>query len=98
MFIFSTDVGVECSVSKNDDVEPGVLVELEVLNADTNDRVTLTETIVDLEGGGSSSVTFANLDIEPGGLYQLKLTVTITEDSRPDDDIWKITFIRNEES
>jgi hypothetical protein len=43
-------------------------------------------------------VTFTDLDIEPGRLYQLKLTVTITEDSRPDDDIWKITFIRNEES
>jgi hypothetical protein len=69
-----------------------------VLNADANDRVTLTETILDLEGGGSSSVIFADLDIEPGRLYQLKLTVTITEDSRPDDDIWKITFIRNEES
>jgi hypothetical protein len=96
---FSESVDLTAVVSNTgNDIEPSVVVELEVLNADANDRVTLTETISDLEGGGSSSVTFADLDIEPGRLYQLKLTVTITEDSRPDDDIWKITFIRNEES
>ncbi len=96
---YSETVDLTAIVSNTgNDVEPTVLVELEVLNADTNDRVTLTETIADLVGGGSSSVTFADLDIVPGGLYQLKLTVTITEDSRPDDDLWKITFIRNGES
>jgi len=96
---FSEAVDLTAIVSNTgNDVEPTVIVELEVLNADTNVRQTLTETILDLEGGGSSSVVFADLDIEPGRLYQLKLTVTITEDSRPDDDIWKITFIRNEES
>jgi hypothetical protein len=96
---YSETVDLTAIISNTgNDVEPTVLVELEVLNADTNERVTLTETITDLEGGGSSSVTFTDLDIEPGRLYQLKLTVTITQDSRPDDDIWKITFIRNGES
>ena len=96
---FSESVSLTAIVSNTgNDVEPTVAVELEVLDADTNERVTLTQTIVDLPGGGSSSVTFTNLDIEPGRLYQLKLAVTINEDSRPDDDIWKITFIRNGES
>jgi hypothetical protein len=96
---YSETVDLTAIISNTgNEVEPSVVVELEVLNADADDRMTLAETISDLEGGGSSSVTFTDLDIEPGRLYQLKLTVTITEDSRPDDDIWKITFIRNEES
>lgn len=96
---FSENVNLTAVVSNTgNDIEPTVLVELEVLNADTNDRVTLTDTVVDLAGGGSSSVTFVDLDIAPNSLYQLRLTVTITEDSRPDDDVWKITFIRNGES
>jgi len=96
---YSESIDLTAVISNTgNDVEPSVLVELEVLNADTDERMMHTETVVDLEGGGSSSVTFADLDIEPGRLYQLRLTVTITEDSRPDDDIWKITFIRSEES
>ncbi len=96
---FSESVGLTAIVSNTgNDVETIVVVVLEVLDADTDERVSLSETVVDLPGGGSSSVTFTDLDIEPGHLYQLKLTVTIPEDSRPDDDIWKITFIRNEES
>jgi hypothetical protein len=96
---YSESVDLTAIVSNTgNDVESAVLVELEVLNADTNDRVSLTETVADIAGGESSSVTFADLDIVPGSLYQLKLTVTITEDSRPGDDVWKITFIRNGES
>jgi hypothetical protein len=96
---FSEFIDLTAIVSNTgNDVESTVAVELEVLDADTDSRVALSQTIADLPGGGSSSVTFADLDIEPGRLYQLKLTVTISEDSRPDDDIWKITFIRNGES
>ena len=96
---YSDSVALTAVVSNTgNDVETTVAVELEVLNADTDERVTLKKTVVDLPGGGSSSVTFADLRVDPGNLYQLKLTVTIPEDSRPDDDIWKITFIRNEES
>jgi hypothetical protein len=96
---YSESVGLTAVVSNTgNDIEPTILVELEVFDADTNERVTLTDTVVDLAGGSSVSVVFADLEIVPGRLYQLKVTVTIPEDSRPDDDIWKITFIRNEES
>lgn len=96
---FSESIDLTAVVSNTgNDVEPTVVVELEVLNADTDERVMLIETIVDIPGGGSSSVTFADLDIDPGGLYQLKLTVTIAQDSRPEDDTWDLTFIRNEDS
>jgi len=78
--------------------EAVVTVDLEIVNADTNELQTLTQTIADLGGGSSSSVTFDDLAVTPGSLYQVKLTVTIESDNRPEDDIWDIRFIRNEDS
>jgi hypothetical protein len=96
---FSESISVTAVVTNSgNEAEPSVSVELEIVNADTGDVETLVETIVDLGGGSSSSVMFPDLSITPGSLYQVKLTVRIAVDSRPDDDTWDIRFIRNEAS
>ncbi|KAA3639481.1 MAG: hypothetical protein DWP92_04665 [Armatimonadetes bacterium] len=80
------------------EVASSVLVTLDVLNADTGDSASMTETIAEIAGGASSSVVFPDLAIVPDGLYQLKLTVTIDNDNRPDDDSWDMKFIQSGES
>ena len=96
---FSDVLSVTAVVTNSgNEVEAVVTVDLEILNADTGETETLTQTIEGLVGGTSSSVVFGDLSITPGSLYQVKLTVTIEEDSRPEDDTWDLRFIRNEES
>jgi hypothetical protein len=96
---FSDAVAVTGVVTNSgNELETAIVVELQILNADTGETEALTQTIESLEGGASSSVTFPDLSITPGSLYQVKLTVTIVDDNRPEDDTWDLRFIRNEES
>ncbi len=80
------------------EVATSVTVTLELLNADSDESVSITETIAEIGGGTSSSVAFPDLDITPDSLYQVKLTVTIDDDNRPEDDTWDMKFIQSGES
>jgi hypothetical protein len=51
-----------------------------------------------LIAGSSTTVTFVDVEIVPGGLYQARVLVTIPEDIDPDNDMWEMTFIWRNES
>lgn len=96
---FSDSLSLTAIVTNTgNEAELDVAVVLEVLNADTNEVETLTQVILEIAGGSASSVTFADLSITAGSLYQVKLMVTIADDNREDDNSWSMRLIRNEES
>ncbi len=80
------------------EAETDITVNLEVFDSTTNTTDTQTQTIAVLDPNGSGSVVFADLDITPGNLYQVKLTATILDEGRPDDNVWVMSFIRNGDS
>ncbi len=96
---FSEAIGVNAVVSNlgNEDAE-SVAVRLEVLNVDTAQAFTRTQNVASLPAGTSTTVTFDDLPITPGGLYQATVSVTIDGDADPDNDTWSMTFIWNGES
>ncbi len=85
-------------VNEGNEDEAAVAIDLEVLNVETNAVVTRSEVVDGLSAGASTTVLFENLDIKPDGLYQAKLTVTISDDIEPGNNVWKLVFIWNAES
>ena len=96
---FSASIDVQAVISNigNED-EPSVDVSLEVFDIDTGAVVTDSQIVTDLGAESSTTVVFSNVDIAPGGLYQVKVTATIDEDIDPDNDEWEMTFIWRAES
>ncbi len=78
--------------------EATVGVVLDLLNVDTGEIISRPDVVIDLVAGASTTVRFENLEIEPGGLYQAKVTVTISDDIDLENDVWDLTFIWNAES
>jgi hypothetical protein len=78
--------------------ETNVEITLEVFDADTDTTDTFSQSIATLPPSGSASVTFVDLPIVPGSLYQVTLTATIVGDGRPEDNTWMMSMIRNEAS
>lgn len=96
---FSDMVNLTAVVTNTgNEVASSVVVKLDLLNADTDESISITETIAEIAGGSSSSVSFPDLDVAPDGLYQVKLTVTIDDDNRPEDNSWDMKFIQSGES
>jgi hypothetical protein len=95
----SDSIGVTALVTNlgNED-ESSVTVALEIFNLDTSEKTQLSDVIDDLAAGASTAVAFANLDVEKGSLYQLKLTVTINADIAQDNNEWEMKLIWNAES
>jgi len=96
---FSETIDIQAVISNvgNED-EPSTAVSLEVFDIDTGAVVTDSQTVTDLAAESSTTVVFSNVDIAPGGLYQVKVTATIDEDIDPDNDGWEMTFIWRAES
>jgi hypothetical protein len=96
---FADAIGVNAVVSNvgNED-ESAIAVSLDVLNVDSGEAFTLDQTVDSLAAGASTTLSFADLDITPGGLYQVSLSVTIGGDIRNDNDAWTMTFIWNSET
>ncbi|MGI9666844.1 MAG: hypothetical protein ACR2N2_07065 [Acidimicrobiia bacterium] len=96
---FSEAIGVNAVVTNlgNED-ETDVGVSLDVLNIDTGQGFADLTSIESLTAGASTTVMFDNLDLTPGGLYQVTVSVTIEEDNDPLNNVWSMTFIWNEES
>ncbi len=96
---FSDTIGVAGVISNvGNEAATAVGVELVVLIVDTGETFTLTEQAGEVGAGASTTVSFADLPVTPGGLYQVSLSVTIPEDVHPDNDAWSMTFIWNSES
>jgi hypothetical protein len=96
-FAGSLDIQAVVSNIGNED-EATVRVELEVFDLDSDLTVTEFQMVTDLVAGSSTTVTFSNIDVSPGGLYQTTVTATIPEDIDPDNNVWDITFIWRNES
>lgn len=84
--------------NSGNEAESDVEVVLEVFDSTTSTTETYSRTIAALDPSGSASITFADLDLTPGSLYQVTLIATIADDGRPDDNTWIMSVIRNEES
>jgi hypothetical protein len=79
------------------EAESGVTVELTLLDATTEVSEVFTQTVADLPSGASSTVSFADLVLVPGSLYQAKLVATVVDDTRTENNTWLMTVIQNEE-
>ncbi len=91
------DIVVIVSNEGNED-ERSVKVTLDLFNIDTDASSTFVRNVRNLTAGASTTVTFGEIDISPGGLYQAKVTVTIENDIDPDNDEWEMIFIWRAES
>lgn len=78
--------------------ETTVDVTLNLFNIDTGETSQVSQQLTDLAAGTSTTVTFADVGITPGGLYQATLTVTIEDDIDPANNVWDMTFIWRDES
>ncbi|GMQ93934.1 MAG: hypothetical protein BMS9Abin12_1416 [Acidimicrobiia bacterium] len=96
-FAASLEVAAVVTNLGNQD-EAVVDVVLDVFSIDTGETLTDSERLIDLLAGASTTVTFSDVGIEPGGLYQVTVAVTIADDIGPDNDVWDITFIWRDES
>jgi hypothetical protein len=96
---FAESIAVQAVVSNaGNEEERDIPVELTVLDVDAGTTLTDSRTIESLAAGASTTVLFSDLDLTPGGLYEVRLATTIPLDNDPDNDSWTLTFIWNEES
>jgi len=84
--------------NEGNEPETDVGVSLDVVNVDTGDIVSKSETIAQLDVGKSTTVIFDTIEIEPGGLYQAILTARINGDIDMANNEWTMTFIWNADS
>ncbi len=95
----SASLGVTAVISNlGNEPEDSFSVALNVLNVDTGETYTDSATVVSLASGASTTVDFSSIPVDPGGLYQAVLTITIDGDGNTDNNAWAMTFIWNEES
>jgi len=96
---FSDSIGIQAIVTnEGNEAETDIEVDLLVVSVDTGESITDSRVVDPIEGGAATTVTFAELDIVPGGLYQATVTVRIPIDNDLDNNTWTLTFIWNEES
>jgi len=96
---FSDSISIIALVTnEGNEPEAGVDVSLTVINVDTGDVVKRSEVVPELDVGTSTTITFDDIEIEPGGLYQASLTARINGDIDPTNNDWTMTFIWNAES
>jgi hypothetical protein len=96
---FAEFVGVNAVVSNvGNEAESNVAVELEILDVDSGESSTIRKSTGAIAAGASTTVPFERLEITPDGLYQVTLSVTIADDTHPDNDAWSMTFIWNNET
>ncbi len=84
--------------NEGNELETDVGVSLDVVDVDTGDIVSNSETIAQLDVGTSTTVIFDAIEIEPGGLYQAILTARINGDIDETNNEWTMTFIWNADS
>jgi hypothetical protein len=96
---FSDSLAIIALVTnEGNEPEVDVAVSLDVVDVDTGDVVSKSETIAELDVGTSTTVIFDAIEIEPGGLYQAVLTARINGDIDTTNNEWTMTFIWNADS
>lgn len=79
--------------------EEGILVTLN-LTKTSGDAETLSrdQLILTLEAGEATTIEFLDITLEPGGLYDLQITASITQDAEPENNVYELVFIRNDDA
>ena len=96
---FSDALVVNVVVSNiGNEEETSIPVSLSLVDVETGEVSSEDATIDSLAAGASTTVTFADLPVVPGGLYQVTASATIPNDMNPDNDTWTLTFFWNAES
>jgi hypothetical protein len=96
---FADKIGINALVTNAGNEDEGkITVDLEVFEVNADVVVTRTEVVDDLAAGASTTVLFDDLEIAAGGLFQAKLTVTVSGDINAENDVWELVFIWNAES
>ncbi|MCP3973632.1 MAG: hypothetical protein GY720_03985 [bacterium] len=79
--------------------EEGILVTLELkLAAGGDEGVSREQLVLILAAGEATTIEFADLVLEPGGLYNLQITASITQDETPLNNVFELVFIRNQDA
>ncbi len=77
--------------------EHQVSVDLELIPTDdSEERVTIKQTVADLEPGQARTLVFDTLELQPGGLYELVITAEVDKDEDSENDAWRMVFYLNE--
>ncbi|MGI9585512.1 MAG: hypothetical protein ACR2N7_07965 [Acidimicrobiia bacterium] len=90
---FGDSLGIQAVVTNaGNELQTAIEVDLQLVTAESGEIHIDSITVAELEAFASTTVVFADLPVEPGGLYQATVTATITEDSNPENDEWTMTF------
>ncbi|MEA2024165.1 MAG: hypothetical protein U9N79_07740 [Actinomycetota bacterium] len=74
-----------------------VSVDLELIPTDdSEERVTVRQTVADLEPGQARTLVFDTLELQPGGLYEVVITAEVDKDEDSENDAWRMVFYQNE--
>ncbi len=73
-----------------------ITVGLELFAAGSDDPQQRSEIIATLDPGAATTVNFADLILEPGVAYELRVAADVADDDVPDNNTWELIFIRNE--
>jgi len=96
---FADKIAINALVTNAGNEDEGkIIVDLEVFEVNADVVVTRTDVVDGLAAGASTTVMFDDLEITAGGLFQAKLTVTVTDDINAENDVWELVFIWNAES
>ena len=94
---FSDSVNAFVAVSNlGNEPEREVVVTLKLVTVGEVDIYSATEVIGNLAAGETTSVTFADLPAEPGGLHDLSVTAEIPEDADDTNNRARLLFQRNQ--
>ncbi|GMQ84596.1 MAG: hypothetical protein BMS9Abin07_0160 [Acidimicrobiia bacterium] len=60
--------------------------------------IVITQTVATLEPGEARTLMFDGIELVPGGLYELVIRATTSQDEPLDDNAWRMVFYRNEDA
>ncbi|NNC73969.1 MAG: hypothetical protein HKN93_00520, partial [Acidimicrobiia bacterium] len=87
---------VVANVGNLDAASTGLEVTLLEVGGDEVSQ-TRSQLITDLGAGEATSVAIEDFTVDPGKLYELTARIALAEDADPDNDVWSVLFLRNEE-
>lgn len=80
-------------------MEEGISVTMALEPSSGNSEpVTREQLILSLEAGQATTIEFGDLTLEPGELYDLQITASITNDADPLNNVFELVFFRNLEA
>jgi hypothetical protein len=78
--------------------EEGISVTLELaLSSGDGEPISREQLILVLDAGEATTIEFADIDLVPGGLYDLQIAASIAQDAEPLNNVFELRFIRNQD-